>query len=597
MKSFFKFTFASILGFIIGGLLLLFIGIGLIAGIAASTEKTVTVKNNSILQLKLQGQIPDRTVDSPFSNFDFASMQPKKSISLMKVLKGIEKAKTDNKIKGIYLNLNGVSSNFGSMATIDEIRAKLLDFKSTGKFILSYNNFGYSQKSYYLCSVADSIFMNPEANFTLLGLGGVMSFYKKFLAKLGIEPEVIRHGKFKAAVEPFLTDKMSDANREQTMKYIGSMWSIMMNAVSTSRNISVEKLNLLTDNLTVRDANTALSNNLVDALLYEDQMISKLKKLVDIKESKKLRLINLSEYSSLESEITEFHKNKIAIIYASGEIKESKGDNVINSSLALSIRKARKDTTIKAIVLRVNSPGGSALVSDIIWREVELAKRVKPVIASMGNVAASGGYYIACAAHTIVADPNTITGSIGVFGLIFNGEDLIKNKMGISTDNFGTNKYSNFGGGYPLGLPLSSRKLTPFERSIIQTSVEEIYTKFITKVANGRSMTIQQVDEIGQGRVWNALDAKEIGLVDEIGGIERALEIAKEKAGLENYRIVSFPKQKNKLTQILKGLTTQIKTNLLENELGLNYRALKQAKDVLKMNGIQARIPYNLEIN
>jgi len=597
MKSFFKFTFASILGFMIGSVLLLFLGIAIIAGIAASTEKPVTVKKNSILHVKLQGKIPDRSVDSPFSNFDFASMQPGKSNSLVNILNSIAEAKKDDKIKGIYLNLNGISSNFGSMATIDEIRAKLLDFKTSGKFIVSYNNFGYSQKSYYLCSVADSIYMNPEADISLMGLGGEMSFYKKFLSKLGIEPQVIRHGKFKAAVEPFLVDKMSDANRLQTMKYIGSIWSNMMNAVSASRNISVEKLNELTDNLVIRNATAALDNNLVDALLYEDQMISKLKKLVDIKENKKLRLISLAKYSKTEKEDLDFVKEKIAIIYASGEIKEAKGNGVINSSLAKSIRKARKDTMVKAIVLRVNSPGGSALVSDIIWREVELAKQVKPVIASMGNVAASGGYYISCAAHTIVADPNTITGSIGVFGLMFSGENLIKDKLGITVDNFGTNTYSNFGGGHPLGLPLSSRKLTPFERNIIQNSVEDIYTKFITKVANGRSMTVEQVDNVGQGRVWNAMDAKEIGLVDEIGGIEKAIEIAKEKAGLEKYRIVSYPKVKDPFTQILEGFSAKIKTDLFRSGLGINYDVYQQAEKVLQMRGIQARIPYTLELN
>jgi protease-4 len=598
MKSFFKFTFASIFGALLAVGILVLIGMGILGSIAASADKPVKVKNNSILEIKLDKQLTDRTIDNPFEKINPFSMKPESTLGLNDILKNIEKAKTDEKIKGIYLNINAISSNFGGYAAIEEIRTKLLEFKNTGKFIVSYNNLGYSQKSYYLSSVADSIYMNPQGFIMITGLGGEAVFYKKFLKKLGVEPQIVRHGKFKAAVEPFLLEKMSEANREQTMKYIGSIWNHMLEGISKQRGISVEKLNQLTDELAIRKPKAALAHKFVDGLIYEDQMNTKLKKLCGLKEKDKLRLVEMKKYTKAPGKSKGFAKEKIAVIYATGEIGFEQSNKSIGPGLATSIRKARRDSTIKAIVLRVNSPGGSALTSELIWREVELASRVKPVIASMGNVAASGGYYIACAADTIVAEPNTITGSIGIFALLFSGEDLIKNKMGLTTDSYGTNKFSNFGGGTPIPfLPFSSRKFNKEELAILQDYIEEGYDTFITRVADGREMTKKAVDNIGQGRVWAADDAKEIGLVDELGGLEKAIEIAREKAGLEKYRIVSLPKVKDPFEALIEDLTGEVKIQILQSELGENYKYYHQTQQILKSAGVQARIPYNIELN
>lgn len=598
MKSFFKFTFASIVGVIIGGFILLFLGIMIIAGIASSSDKAVDIKDKSILEIKLNKQLADRSSDNPFDDLDLPGMNNKSTVGLTTILKSIEKAKTDDKIKGIYLNIGEISGSFGGIASIEEIRNKLKEFKESGKFILSYNNYGYSQKTYYLNSVADSIYLNPEAGLFIVGMGGEMTFYRKFLQKIGVEAQVIRVGKYKSATEQFFRDDMSAESRTQTMAYIGDIWNQILTGISEERGISVKKLNELVDNFAIRKASDAKDNNLIDGVIYQDEMNAKLRKLTDIKEGKKLRLVSISDYSKSPDADKKYSKNKIAVVYASGAIGMEQSETAIGPELANSIRKARRDSSIKAIVLRVNSPGGSALVSDIIWREVELASQVKPVIASMGDVAASGGYYISCAADTIVADKNTITGSIGIYGLFFSGEELIKNKLGLTTDSFGTNKHSAFGGGNPLMvLPISSRKFTPTEKEIIQGIINNGYDTFLTRVADGRKRSKEEIHEIAQGRVWSATDAKENGLVDVLGGLETAIEIAKEKAGLEEYRLVSLPKQKDPIEELVKGLTGEVKIKILKNELGDTYKFYDQAQNLINLGGIQARIPYQIELN
>ncbi|MGQ1908880.1 signal peptide peptidase SppA [Marinifilum sp. RC60d5] len=598
MKSFFKFTFASIVGVIIGGFILLFLGIMIIAGIASSSDKAVDIKDKSILEIKLNKQLADRSSDNPFDDLDLPGMNNKSTVGLTTIIKSIEKAKTDDKIKGIYLNIGEISGSFGGIASIEEIRNKLKEFKESGKFILSYNNYGYSQKTYYLNSVADSIYLNPEAGLFIVGMGGEMTFYRKFLQKIGVEAQVIRVGKYKSATEQFFRDDMSAESRTQTMAYIGDIWNQILTGISEERGISVKKLNELVDNFAIRKASDAKDNNLIDGVIYQDEMNAKLRKLTDIKEGKKLRLVSISDYSKSPDADKKYSKNKIAVVYASGAIGMEQSETAIGPELANSIRKARRDSSIKAIVLRVNSPGGSALVSDIIWREVELASQVKPVIASMGDVAASGGYYISCAADTIVADKNTITGSIGIYGLFFSGEELIKNKLGLTTDSFGTNKHSAFGGGNPLMvLPISSRKFTPTEKEIIQGIINNGYDTFLTRVADGRKRSKEEIHEIAQGRVWSATDAKENGLVDVLGGLETAIEIAKEKAGLEEYRLVSLPKQKDPIEELVKGLTGEVKIKILKNELGDTYKFYDQAQNLINLGGIQARIPYQIELN
>ncbi|WP_421917903.1 signal peptide peptidase SppA [Marinifilum sp.] len=597
MKSFFKFTFASILGVIVGGFLLLLLGFMIIVGIASSADKPVTVKNKSILEIKLNKSLADRGSESPFDDLDIPG-SGSSSIGLTTILESIEKAKTDEKIKGIYLNVSDVSANFGGIASIEEIRNKLKEFKETGKFIVSYNNFGYSQKAYYLNSVSDSIYLNPEAMIFILGMGGEKTFYNNFLKKIGVEAQVIRVGKYKSATEQFFRDNMSDESREQTMAYVSDIWNQILKGISEERGISIDELNDMIDAFAIKKAKDAKNYKLIDGVIYQDEMNSILRKLSDIKEDKKLRLISVSDYSKSPDPSTKFSKNKIAVVYASGSIGNEQSETAIGPELAGTIRKARRDSTVKAIVLRVNSPGGSALVSDIIWREVELASQEKPVIASMGNVAASGGYYIACPADTIVADKNTITGSIGIYGLFFSGEELIKNKIGFTTDSYGTNKHTAFGGSFPLMVvPVSSRKFTESEKIILQDIINDGYDTFLTRVATGRNKSKKEIHEVAQGRVWSAIDAKENGLVDVLGGLETAIEIAKEKAGLEDYRIVSLPKQKDPIEEIIKDLTGEAKTRFLKFELGENYKYYNKAKNLLNLGGIQTRLPYEIELN
>jgi len=597
MKNFFKITLASLLAFIIGSLLLLFIGIGTIGALVASSDKPVTVKKNSVLEITLNKEIMDRGSDNPMDGFDFMSMKPQPKLGLNNILDCIEKAKTDDKIKGIYLNINNISSSFGGYAVAQEIRTKLKEFKTTDKFVVAYNNMGFSQKAYYLASVSDSIFINPLGNIWFTGMGGEMTFYKNFLKKIGVEAQVVRVGKYKSATEPYFLEKMSEASREQNLAYTSAMWNQMAEGIAQERDITVDAFNKLTNELAVRKPQHALDYKLIDGIIYEDEMEAKLKDLVGTKSKKKLNTISIEKYTKAPNPNKKYSKNKIAVVYATGGIGFEQSSTSIGPELAETIRKARKDTTVKAIVLRINSPGGSALVSDIIWREVDLARQTKPVIASMGNVAASGGYYIACAADTIVADPNTITGSIGIYGLFFSGEDLIKNKLGLTTDPIGTHKFASFGGGYPIPfMPFSSRKFNKQERLILQEFLNDGYDTFLSRVAAGRHKSVEEIHEVAQGRVWNAIDAQKNGLVDVLGGLETAIALAKEKAGIEEYRITSLPKEKDPFQALVDDLTGNVKVKILKSELGVNYQYYEKTKEIMNMGGVQARIPYQIDL-
>jgi len=597
MKNFFKITLASLLAFIIGSVLLLFIGMGIFGAIIASGDQPVNVKNNSVLEITLNKEIMDRGSDNPLDGFDFMSLKSEPKLGLNDILDCIEKAKTDDKIKGIYLNISDIASSFGGYAVAQEIRNKLKEFKTTGKFIVAYNNMGFSQKAYYLASVSDSIYLNPLANIWFTGMGGEMTFYKNFLKKIGVEAQVVRVGKYKSATEPYFLEKMSDASREQNLAYTNAMWNQMAEGIAQERDITVEAFNKLTNELAVRKPQHALDYKLIDGIIYEDEMVTKLKDLTDTRAKKKLNKIGIEKYIKAPKMNRTFSKNKIAVIYATGAIGFEQSSKSIGPELAQTIRKARQDSTIKAIVLRINSPGGSALISDIIWREVDLARQEKPVVASMGNVAASGGYYIACAADTIVADPNTITGSIGIYGLFFSGEELIKDKLGITTDPIGTHKYSSFGGGYPIPfMPFSSRKFNKQERMILQEFLNDGYDTFLSRVANGRHKTVEEIHEVAQGRVWNAIDAQKNGLVDVLGGLETAIAIAKEKAGIEDYRISSLPKEKDPFQAIMDDLTGNVKIRILKSELGVNYQYYEKTKEIMNMGGVQARIPYQIDL-
>lgn len=562
--------------------------LGIVGAIVSSADKKeVKVEPNSILYVDLKQEIVDRGSEDPFKGFDFTSFQPNSPIGLNQILKAIANAKEDSNIKGILLELDAVNAG---AATTEEIRNALIDFKSSGKFIYAYSD-TYSQKAYYLASVADSVFLNPEGMIEWLGLRSEVMFFKKTLEKLGVEPQILRHGKFKSAVEPFMLDKMSPENREQTLTYVSSIWNQWVKGISETRGISADKLNSLANNMEIFNAKKALVNKLVDGLIYKDELIATLKTKLGIEEKKDISSIELKKYfKAPEVAKRKFSKNKIAVIYASGEIGMGEGDddNIGSEGLSRTIRKARRDSSIKAIVFRINSPGGSALASEVIWREVDLAAKVKPVIVSMGDVAASGGYYIAAPATTIMANPTTITGSIGVFGLFFNLQKALDNKLGITVDVVKTNDHADFFSVF--------RPMTAEEKAVGQMFIEQTYQTFIGHVSAGRGIPVEQVDAIGQGRVWSGVNAKDIKLVDEFGGLTDAIKLAAEKAGLENYRLVELPKQKKLFEQLMEDMSAEAKAWMLKDELGLSFKAYNRIKSMLNNQGVQARIPYDIEV-
>jgi protease-4 len=589
MRQFFKFLFASMLGFVFGSILLIFILVGMISAAVNSfdDEKVTEVKSNSMLYIDFEKPIVDRASKNPFENINFTTFESEPSAGLNTILENLHKAKEDKNIKGIYMELSTINTG---IATVEEIRNALLDFKKSGKPIISYSEV-YTQKSYYLASVADKIYMNPQGAMELKGLGAEIMFYKGLLDKIEVETQVIRHGRFKSAVEPFILDKMSNDNRLQTRGFMQSIWNFMLNNIATSRKLSFEELNTLANNFSIREPEDAIKYKLIDKLVYKDEVLEELKTLTGVtKKEDSPQLITLSKYSKGPSlEKKSLKDAQIAIIYASGEIESGEGasDKIGSETVSKAIREARLNDKIKAIVLRVNSPGGSALASEVIWREAELANKVKPVVVSMGDVAASGGYYISAASRKIFASPNTITGSIGVFGLIFNAQKMLNNKLGITIDTVKTNRLSDFGS--------MSRPLTAEEKQIFQQGVEKVYDTFTKRVANGRKMEQANVDSIGQGRVWSGVEAKNIGLVDEFGGLNDAIAAAAKMANLSKYRTVELPKQKDPFKEILSELGNEAETKYLNYKLGDEAKYFNKAQDLLKMQGIQARLPYVID--
>lgn len=587
MKSFLKYLLATVLGVIVSSIIMLLILIGGIGAMISSQDQPVKIKSNTILHVELDQPIMDRSNNNPFETIDFSSFEPVKIIGLNDIIKNLEKAKRDPNIKGIYLDITAIPAG---IATIEEIRNALIDFKESEKFIIAYSDV-YTQPAYYLASVADKIYLNPEGIITFVGLRSEIMFFKEALDKLGIEPQVIRHGKFKSAVEPFMYNKMSEENRHQIMTFMGSIWDHVLKGISEQRNISIKELNKFADNLTIKDAQAAVENGLIDELKYKDEILNELAELTEKEESKKIESISLVKYTKVpDKKRKKLEKNKIAVVYASGSVIMGEGQegSIGSERISRAIRKARKDSTIKAIVFRVNSGGGSALASEVIWREVKLAQEVKPVIASLGDVAASGGYYIVAPAQKIVASPNTITGSIGVFGVLPNGKELLNDKLGIHVDVAKTNKYADMG--------TFSRPLTAQEKDIIQYSIEDIYETFITHVAQGRSMTKEEVDKIGQGRVWSGANALEIGLIDSFGGLDDAIALAADAANLEEYRAVGYPKLEDPFEHFMKELQGNVKASVLKNELGDQYKYYENLKAIENLKGIQARIPYEIDI-
>lgn len=588
MKQFFKFMFASMAGFLLSLFVLVLILIGIAASMVSSLNdgESVSISDNTILQITFESAIKERTDKNPLSGLDFSGIHNDKTPGLDEILKSLTKAKSDDRIKGILLELTGIEAG---MATTEEIRNALLDFKKSGKFIYAYGE-SYSQKAYYLATVADSIYLYPTGDIDLRGLHADLMFFKGTMEKLEIKPEIIRHGKFKSAVEPFMYDKMSNENREQVTVFLNSIWKNILSGIAVSRNLEVAKLQEIADGVLARNADEAVNMHLVDKLVYYDEVLDNLKRKTGQKEKDKLNFVSLKKYTQAFVKADDFSAKKIAVVYAYGNIVSGEGDDDESGSdrIAKALRKARLDTTIKAIVFRVNSPGGSALASDVIWRETVLAQKAKPFIVSMGDYAASGGYYISCVADTIVARPNTITGSIGVFGLLFNAENMFKNKLGITFDSVKTGKYADLGS---FHKPMSDK-----ERQIIQDEVERIYDIFITHVSEGRKMSKAAVDSIGQGRVWTGIDAKRLGLVDVLGGLNDAIAIAAGKANLTKYRTIALPEQKEFFEKLMQDLNTEARTSFMKEQLGDSYEYYKGLNNLVKQNGILAKMPMTLEI-
>ncbi len=597
MKQFWKFTLATVTGcvlsfIVIFGIIFIFFSV-LISGLGKGfkTDKDVLIKEGTVLEINLENEIPDKTSDNPFKSIDFVNFESTRIIGLNDILKNIEKAKNDDNVKGIYLNLSVLPAGF---ATIEEIRNKLIDFKESEKFIISYSDV-YSQKAYYLASVSDEIYLNPQGSFLWSGLVARLLFFKNALEKLGIEPQIFRYGEFKAATEPFTEEKMSEANRLQTTEMLQSIWDEIILNISEERNISIEDLNLYADELMCYNAETSLKNGMIDGIMYYDEFLEIIKEKTGADEDAETKdfIVNLTKYQRVKTKGIETtrSKNKVAVVFAEGEIVMGKGreGSIGGDRLAEVIREIRLNDDYKAIVLRVNSPGGSGLASETIWREVVLTVKEKPVVVSMGNLAASGGYYIACPANYIFAQPNTITGSIGVFGLIPNMEELMNDKLGISIDVVATNKNADIGS--------VMRPIEEHERQFIQKQVDDFYEVFLDRVADGRkNLSTEEIRLISEGRIWSGISSVELGLVDEIGGINDAVNKAIELAELDDYRLIEYPKGRDFMEKIISDLSFSLTHKIFKQTLGENYKTFQLIEQIKEMDGVQARMIFDMDI-
>lgn len=599
MRSFFKTFGAALLAVLIGGIAVSIIG-GLIitAMIGNAVEgfggelqaKPLKIKDNSFIHLKLEDAISERT----YTSFSQSSFQIESKLGIDAIRAGLKAAKEDDKIKGIYIDISGLSAG---MATIEEIRLALADFKKSNKFVIAYSEM-YTQGIYYLASVADEMYIYPEGAMDWRGLGTEIMFFKNMLDKLDVDMQIIRgsNNKFKSAVEPFMYDHMSDANRAQIETFVGAMWDHMKKGIENERGISAATLDQLADSASITTAQDAIDNKMVDGGKYKDELIELIKLKMGAKSTKDLNVVPFAKYAKKKVKKARkkgSKKGNVAIVYANGAIESGDGDmeTIGSEGVSKALRAARLNDDVKAVVFRVNSPGGSALASDVIWREVKLiAETDKPIIVSMGDYAASGGYYISCAADKIYAQPNTLTGSIGVFGVIPNIEGLLTNHMGITTDRVETNEYS---------MLTITKPLSEAETNLIQEGVDEIYDLFKRRVADGRDgLDVAGVDSIGQGRVWAGADAIDIGLVDELGGIEDAIDYAAEQAGIEDVIVVEYPEMpEDDLSELLDIIESMEDGKDKDNDPGLSQQILNNLKaidKVTKMKGVQARLPFEI---
>ena len=567
--------------------MLFFFGIILIGAIFGGEENGVDVKENSVIVLNLEDIQNDYA--GKYSDPWVTVFSDTKQIGLTDVIDAISAAKTDENIKGISILNN--NSSLG-MAQSKAVRDALEDFKTSGKFVMAYAN-TYSQKEYYLNSVANTVYLNPVGDLDFKGLSSDLLFFKEFQDKTGVKMEVIRHGKYKSAVEPFLENKMSDANREQITALLNSIWNSVVTDIAKSRNLSVQQLNIIANGLLARTPEMAKAQKLVDVVAYEDVYHNAIKKLLKVDTEDEYESVSILDYTQKYTTTSAINDatDEIAIIYAQGEIQSGEGDvNIIGEgAMRRSISEARNNDDVKAIVLRIDSPGGNALTSDLIWREIELTKKVKPVVVSMGNYAASGGYYIACNANTIFAEKNTITGSIGVFGMLPNFSGL-STKMGIHSEQVNTHQNS---GNYNPFAPIDEKF-----KAVTTEGVEQIYKTFVSHVAQGRKMSFGQVDAIAQGRVWTGADAIKIGLVDKIGGLHDAIQEAARLAKIKTFNTQNYPEYNKNFDDLLENFPfAKTKERWIKEEIGEeNYKMMEQIKRIQSYKGIQARMPFDISI-
>jgi protease IV len=587
---FLRIVLATVVGLVLFSGILTLIVVGIAS--SAASEQEVDIEDQSVLRIELDKPIVEREEEDPFSSLLFPGGSDG-SIGLIELNEAIKKAKEDDKIKGIYLDAGIALAGF---ASLKEIRDALLDFKESGKFIIAYSEI-LSERAYYLTSVADYIYLQPLGDIEFNGLVVEVAFIKNTLEKLGIEPQVFRVGDFKSAIEPLTRTDMSDSSRLQTQEYLSNMYTVFLEEISAARDIPVPQLREIADSMKVRSPEQAKNYGLITDTAYYDMVLHKIAEELDLEEDSAnldeddIHFVSLNKYrKAMDQEAEDYSQNRVAVIVATGTIITGEGEgNVIGGeTFAKEIRKARLDDNIKAIVLRINSGGGSALASDVMWREIQLAKKVKPVIASMSDVAASGGYYMAMGCDTIVAHPNTITGSIGIFGVVPNAQELLE-KIGVTTDYVQTGEFSDI---FSLSRPMSS-----YEKQIIQKQVEQGYEDFTSKAAQGRNMSLAQLKSIASGRVWSGVEAKEKKLIDVYGGLDTAIKIALDKANLEDdYQIRYYPKQKTFFEQIMAELEQEVRTYKLQRELGIAYPYIQKLKELERLQGIQARIPFEIEI-
>lgn len=582
MKQFFKFMFASCLGSALMLIVLLLISIWMIG---SSTQKTVAVQPKTVLYMNLNYDIPERTTESDFTLALAGLKGNTDGTGLNDIIDNIDYAKNDPNISGIFLELSSVGT---STANIEELRHHIVSFRESGKFVITYSE-TMAQNAYYLATAGDEIYLNPDGMLDIHGMASQVMFYKNLLDKLDIEIQIIRgpNNKFKSAVEPYFLDKMSDANREQMTKLLNTMWFKIVSDINVSRGISIDKINELANSLALTfDAKVALDEKFVDGLAYRDEIIARIKNLAGIEKSGKINILSNSQYASARP-APKAKANKIAIIYANGQIIDGEGDDSTIGSITLSkaIREARENKKVKAIVMRVNSPGGSALASEVIRREVELAKAEKPFIISMGSYAASGGYWISTEGDRIFADPTTLTGSIGVFGTFPNAKKFLNERIGLTFDVVKTNDNADFGS--------MVEPMTEYQKAMLQKYVGATYNDFTSLVARTRGLRQSYVDSIGQGRVWAGADALELGLVDELGGLDKAIEYAANQANLTDYSFKYYPKQKDLMETLMSGdLQEPYTKSLIKNKLGKNYTYLETVEIISKLDGIQALMPF-----